>query len=163
MSQFSDADRFPDRKSPRLKHFDYSTQAYYFVTICTGHKNCIFGRPDALGAAGIAAKECLLDIEAHFPTVKLDKYVVMPNHIHAILVLGEGSPPLSVVIGQYKSATAKRIHMWDPTVAVWQTSFHDHVIRNQADYERIWSYIEVNPTRWTEDCFFAPSFQKNRT
>ena len=156
MSVLFDEDRFPIRKSPRLKHFDYSTQAYYFVTICAKDKACLFGTPEVFSDAGLVAEICLKQMETHFPTVQLDKYVVMPNHVHAILILGKGSPALSVIVGQYKSAVTKCVHTKMPSTTVWQSSFHDHVIRSQADYERIWAYIDTNPLRWSKDCFFTP-------
>ena len=152
-----DADRFHDRKSPRLKHFDYSTQAYYFVTICTKNKDCLFGNAETPSKSGVAADMCLREIEQHFPSVHLDKFVVMPNHIHAILALGKDSPSLSVIVGQYKAAVSKRIHTWNPTASIWQTSYHDHIIRSQEDYLRIWNYIDGNPLRWESDCFYCNS------
>ena len=149
-------ERFPVRKNPRLKQFDYASRAYYFVTICAKNKACIFGSPQALSNAGSIAEAALQSTETHFPTVKVDKFVVMPNHVHAIIILEEGSPGLSAIVGQYKAAVTKHIHKWDPAATVWQTSFHDHIIRNQADYQRIWQYIDTNPVKWSEDCFYTP-------
>ena len=105
---------------------------------------------------GIAAADCLQKIPVHFPGMTVDKWMVMPNHIHAILILPGDGMSLSGIVGQYKSAVTKAIHTFCPTIPVWQTSFHDHIIRNQADYERIWMYIEGNPARWTGDCFYVP-------
>ena len=138
MSKYEDADRFHNRKHPRLKQYDYATPNYYFVTICTWEKS-----------------RTIENIPVHFQGVSVDKYVIMPNHIHAILVL-EGETNLATVIGQYKSAVTKEIHVWNPHMKVWQTSFHDHIIRNQEDYARICSYIDTNPSRWMEDCFYTP-------
>ncbi len=153
-----DEKRFPARKSPRLKDFDYSTPNYYFVTICTSEKECLFGAPEKLSMMGQTAALCLQEIENHFKGIQLDKWVVMPNHIHAIVVLSDKTTNLSTVIGQYKAATTRKIRSFAPGTNVWQTSFHDHVIRNQADYERIWTYIEGNPGRWADDCFYkAPT------
>jgi REP element-mobilizing transposase RayT len=149
-----DVERFPARRSPRLKGFDYATANYYFVTICTSEKKCIFGTPEELSRMGQTAALCLQKMENHFEGVQLDKWVVMPNHVHAIVVLSDITVNLSTVIGQYKAATTRKIRSFSPGIKVWQTSFHDHVIRNQADYERIWTYIEGNPGRWTDDCFY---------
>ena len=148
-------DRFPRRKNPRLKQYDYATENYYFVTICTGEKKCIFGTPDQLNSFGMFAKEGLLSLENHFPTVKMDSFVVMPNHIHAIIALSADSVKLTTVVGSYKSYVTKKIHEMDPKIKVWQSSFHDHVIRNQQSYEKIWNYIEYNPMKWEEDCFYS--------
>ena len=155
MSKYEDADRFHNRKHPRLKQYDYATPNYYFVTICTWEKSCIFGMPERANSLGCIAERAIENIPVHFQGVSVDKYVIMPNHIHAILVL-EGETNLATVIGQYKSAVTKEIHVWNPHMKVWQTSFHDHIIRNQEDYARIWAYIDTNPARWMEDCFYTP-------
>ena len=155
MERTDDNERFPSRKHPRLKNFDYSSPNYYFVTICTRDKTCIFGKPDHLNQWGTIAEKALQEIEHHFSGVRIDNYVIMPNHVHIILILQGECSNISHIIGQYKSAVTRQIHEADPQRAVWQTSFHDHVIRNQKDYERIWLYIEANPPNWNKDCFFT--------
>ena len=92
------------RKSTRLVGYDYANENYYYVTICTHERRCIFGDVKALSKYGKIAEEELLKISKHFGTVKLDKYMVMPNHIHAIIVISsddrrggsreEQAPPL---------------------------------------------------------------------
>ena len=149
-----DNERFPKRKHPRLRKYDYSRPGYYFVTICTGEKRCLFGTPERLNCFGQTARQCLLEIEGHFPGVRVDKWVVMPNHVHAILVLTGTGVNLSTVVGQYKSVVSRRIHAIRRDVPVWQTSYHDHVIRTEQAYLKIWNYIHTNPMRWQEDCFF---------
>jgi REP element-mobilizing transposase RayT len=148
-------DRFPVRKNPRLKIYDYTTPNYYFVTICTKDKKCIFGTADQLNCHGRIAYLGLQEMSHHFPGVQLEKFVVMPNHIHAIIVLQDKTVDLSTVVGQYKSFVSKNIHAISPELKVWQTSFHDHVIRDQRSYEKIWNYIDTNPLRWNEDCFYS--------
>ena len=147
--------RFPNRKNPRLKQYDYATENYYFVTICTADKKCIFGSPNHLNTFGKLSKEGLQLIGTHFSTVKVDKFVVMPNHIHAIIILSADGVKLTTVVGSYKSYVTKKIHQIDPHIKVWQTSFHDHVLRNRQAYEKIWNYIEYNPMKWEEDCFYS--------
>ena len=146
--------RFPSRKNPRLRHFDYSSPHYYFVTICTWEKRCLFWNSGELNQYGHIAKQGFEEMTAHFPGVEVDKYVVMPNHVHGILILNGHTSNLSTVVGLYKSYVTKQVHSLDSDCRVWQTSFYDHVIRNQKDYARIWLYIEGNPARWKEDCFF---------
>ena len=91
-----------------------------------------------------------------YPEVIVEKYVIMPNHVHAIIRIdGRNSRDLTKIIGQYKMAVTKRIHKINPALEVWQRSFHDHIIRNQQGYEKIWQYIENNPRKWEEDCFFC--------
>ena len=87
--------------------------------------------------------------------VCVDKYVVMPNHIHAILDVGpDNQKNLSNVIGQYKMSVTKLARKKVAGFRVWQRSYHDHVIRNQVGYEKIWAYIENNPLKWEADCFY---------
>jgi REP element-mobilizing transposase RayT len=148
------------RKSPRLKDYDYSSENYYFVTICTHDKKCIFGTPEELNALGIIAKTELLQIPSHFDHVKIDQCVVMPNHVHAIVVIGCGNcegttEKLDMIVGQYKSGVTRKIRNLVPEMEVWQRSFHDHVIRSRSSYEKIWEYIAFNPQGWEKDCFYC--------
>ena len=153
---YKDNDRFPVRKNPRLNNYDYASHNYYFVTICTHEKMCLFGSPAKLSAIGKIAAECMERIPIHFPGVTIDKWVVMPNHVHAIVMLPGNTAALPAVIGQYKAAVTKAARRVQPDIQIWQSSFHDHIIRNQMDYERIWAYIDANPVRWTDDCFYIP-------
>ena len=155
MVDYGHEDRFPKRASPRMGWFDYATPGYYFITICTKEKRCFFGDPQTLNDAGRIAQQMLEEIPIHFQGVRVDKFVVMPNHIHAILILEDSKTNLSDVVGQYKSAVTRNLRKagWDQPI--WQSSFHDHVIRDQMDYERIWTYIDANPIRWIDDCFYT--------
>lgn len=143
------------RKSPRIPDFDYSSAHYYFITICTQGKQCIFYTSGKLNVFGTIAEQCFREISSHFPGVHLDKWVVMPNHVHGIVVMDQNCQhSLSTVVGLYKSSVFKKLHNINLELQVWQRSFHDHIIRNQKSYERIWNYIENNPARWFGDCFY---------
>ena len=149
----------PTRKSTRIPNFDYSKNQYYFVTICTQDRKCIFGSVKAKSIFGRIAEDCILKIESHYSRVKIDKYVVMPNHVHMIIIIGcdnqnGKNPNLNHVVGLYKSGVSRIIHMMDPEVQVWQRSYHDRVIRGRDEYEMIWSYIDTNPIRWDKDCYY---------
>ena len=146
--------KFPQRKSPRLQNFDYATPNYYFVTICADQKKKLFGNEQCLNLYGQIAENEFSEIMKHLPTVAIDKFVVMPNHVHVIIILEDSTIKLSTVIGQYKSVVSRKIHKYDADLKVWQKSYHDHVIRNQESYEKIWSYIDTNPIKWSEDCYF---------
>ncbi len=150
-----DHEKYPVRKYPRIKGYDYTSSNYYFVTVCTRDKACIFGSAGLLNDYGNIAKKGLCEVESHFSGVKVDKMVVMPNHIHAIIVLDGNSVTLSNVVGSFKSFVSKEIHKSRPDVVVWQKSFHDHIIRNEGSYQKIWSYIDSNPQNWKKDCFFT--------
>ena len=90
------------------------------------------------------------------PDIRIDKYVIMPNHVHVIMAMERNSLQKSIprIIGQYKMAVTKIIRSMEPEKEVWQRSFHDHIIRNQERYELIWMYIENNPIKWEDDCFY---------
>ena len=148
----------PNRKKLRLDGFDYSSENFYFVTICTYNKAKLFGEPERLNDLGKIAENDLLDIVNHHKGVKIDKYVIMPNHIHEIIVIGcdpaSGTSKFSsleTVIGLYKSGVSRKIHGVAPKLNVWQKSYYEHIIRNDHDYGEIWKYIEYNPIKWQED------------
>ena len=148
---------FYSRKSTRIPNFDYAQNHYYFITICTHEKQCMFGSPNDLSQLGQIAERHIQNIPNFYQNIIVDKYVVMPNHIHMILILnnGEKNPAVPLIIGQFKRGVTKEIRSFFPDRIVWQRSFHDHIIRNQAGYEKIWTYIDNNPLKWEEDCFFC--------
>ena len=152
----------PKRKSPRIPGYNYASVNFYFITICTKKKKCIFGQPGVLNWLGKCAEDNLHMISKIYPDIRIDKYVIMPNHIHVIFDIQEGKTDLAVAIGQYKMSVTKKIREKIPYFQVWQRSFHDHVIRNQAEYENIWLYIEGNPSKWEEDCFYIAMEQDER-
>ena len=147
---------FYSRKSPRIPNFDYTSENYYFITICTDGKKCFFGKPDRLNDFGKIAAEHIIKIETHYDTVIVDKYVVMPNHVHFILVTQRNNKvSVEQVIAQYKAGVSREIRKIHPDIRLWQRSFHDHVIRDQKGYEKIRLYIENNPQLWVKDNFYV--------
>ena len=143
------------RKSPRIPNYDYSTQNYYFITICTQNRKCIFGNVSCLNQIGKIAEEHIRLISSHYQDVSVEKYVVMPNHIHRILELNcNGQYNVQQIIGQYKSGVSREVGRLFPDVEVWQRSFHDNGIRTQEAFEKIWLYIVGNPQCWEKDCFY---------
>ena len=159
----------PKRKSKRLKGFDYSTEGYYFVTICTHKHKLIFSKIVGQGLApaentltpfGKIAEAQLLALEHRFSCVQIHKYVIMPNHIHAIIVLTSESKEkpsvsLSDIVCVFKSMTTRLCHQQQNTGQIFQASFHDHIIRGEQNYLNIWQYIDSNPNKWEKDCFFS--------
>ena len=139
---------FYSRKSARIPNYDYSACNYYFVTICTHNRHCLFGSPDHLNLLGNIAQKHIKQIPEHYDGVKIDQYVVMPNHIHMIVILENRSHNLNQIIAQYKSGVTREIKAQNLEITVWQRSYHDHVIRNQRSYENIWNYIVENPMNW---------------
>ena len=149
-----DSEKYPKRKKPRLQGYDYSTSNYYFVTVCTFEKQCIFGKPEELNELGKIVEQGIAKIPEHFPGTKMDGFVVMPNHIHMLIFLPGGRSKLEHIIGSLKSYVTREIHRLQPDLKIWQTSFHDHIIRNEKAYQKIWLYIESNPRNWAKDCFY---------
>ena len=150
----------PVRKPTRIPNYDYSQDNYYFITICTHEKKCLFGSIERISRYGKIVADSIMEIPLHYSGIHIDKFVVMPNHIHMIVVIGcdnnnRNNPSLDQIIGLYKSGVSRKIHETAPQEVIWQRSFHDHVIRNQRDYEMIWSYIDTNPLRWEMDRFYT--------
>ena len=159
----------PKRKPTRLKDYDYSSEGAYFITICSHNRKDIFGIIVGQGLApaenqlypfGEIAKYELLDLETRYKNIKVDKYVIMPNHIHAIIFIEKTAgaspcPTLSDMVCSFKSITTRKCHLIKHDIKIWQRSFHDHIIRGEEDYLKIWQYIDTNPQKWEEDCFFT--------
>ena len=118
-------------------------------------KSCIFGEPRQLNTFGRIARDAFSLIQDHFSDIRVDKFVVMPNHVHAIMEVLTGQNDLSMAVGHYKAFITKKIRKIQPGYVVWQVSFHDHIIRNREDHRRIWNYIDGNPQNWEKDCFFS--------
>jgi REP element-mobilizing transposase RayT len=208
--KFANKYRIP---TTRLKNWDYRRNAAYFVTICTQNRGHYFGNivngEMNLSGVGIIADVLWYEIKNHSKIIELDEFVVMPNHIHGILIIhsntvdddgsvgnndGSGGvetlhatslrsqqstpvkqpeppsqPPhigknqtmanicpkpgsLSVIVRSYKSAVTKHANRLGFQFA-WQSRFHDHIIRNQDEFQRIREYIINNPKNWTNDKF----------
>ena len=165
----------PKRKPTRLKDYDYSTAGYYFITICTNNRKNSFCNIVGDGALdlpkikltdiGEFAKQELLNIERHYDNIKIDKFVIMPNHIHLIIQITERINPfptinfnISNVVGKFKAAVTRNVgnaFMHSEKNQIWQRSFHDHIIRGENDYLKIWNYIDTNPQKWKDDCFYT--------
>ena len=157
--------------SARAPWHDYNGGAY-FITICTQNHEHFFGEIENgemhLSAVGRHANECIGRIAEHHPYAQIPLYVVMPNHIHLIVMISEpdtrqaiqesprkGRSILSKVVGYIKMNASKAIRRQYGDVTVWQRGYHDHVIRNRDDYEMIAKYIHENPLRWKLDKFYT--------
>ena len=164
----------PYRKQMRLKGYDYSQAGCYFVTICTLHRRETLGRivgGDALIAPSVLLSEIgkitekyINNIDIKHEKAHVDKYVIMPNHIHMIIALENGamwaSPPTDGMMGAAHSSDAripkiirslKTLVAKESGVSVFQKSYYDHIIRHEVDYLTKWNYIDTNPLRWAED------------
>ena len=153
----------PKRKALRLPDYDYAADGVYFVTVCTAEKKWLFWRPKAqcrgdlwspgtqlpLSAMGRVVAEEIEKMAGTYPTVQLDCWCIMPDHIHLLLRLQERDglqpPTLSRVMQQFKGSVTKRLGC-----PVWQKSFLERVIRNATGYQQVWRYIAENPWKLWE-------------
>ncbi|MDJ0797804.1 MAG: transposase [Calothrix sp. MO_167.B12] len=161
------------RRSIRLKEYDYTQEGAYFITICTKNKQYIFGDIKQgemkLNSLGMIASACWEEIPQHFSHIKLDIFVIMPNHIHGILwinkkIPGENEPrqygqmvagSIPGVIRSYKSAVTKKMNQTCNQKGIssaWQRNFYEQIIRNEKSLEEIRKYIANNPVNWENDC-----------
>lgn len=156
---------FPNRKQARLKGYDYSTPGVYFVTIClkdgkrllsdiTVGEDAHILPKNNLSEIGIICDKHINHINSIYENVTVDKYVIMPNHIHMIIFLYgsmKASTPtknIQTIVRSFKTMVTKEIGY-----SIWQRSYYDHIIRGEADYLSIWNYIDTNVIRWKKDCF----------
>lgn len=161
---------FPKRKRNRnrLAGYDYAQPNYYFVTVCVQNRSPIFWcQPPCRGAyyapeevplsqVGKTVEQAIANIPLKYESVMVDKYVIMPNHVHLILIFQSDvcgramhAPTLSTVIGQMKGYVTKTCGF-----SFWQKSFYDEIIRTQKGYEEIWNYIDGNPLKWQDDEYY---------
>ena len=156
----------PTRKNIRLKDYDYSRTGAYFVTVCVKDRHEILwddirahnAHPEysaELSDVGRIVDGAIKGIPQIYPHITLDKYVIMPNHIHMLLFVGNGRAmraptSLSTVICQFKGYVTKQVGY-----SIWQKLFHDHIIRSREEYRNIREYICENPVKWTEDCYYG--------
>ncbi len=131
----SDSQHLPKRRNVRLKHYDYSADGHYFVTICA-HQ----GKPMIDKHKGIV-EIVLRELPERLAGVSIDYYVVMPSHVHVIFVLQEAKVPLCEVVRTFKSLVTKRTAV----ETFWQRGYYEHVIRNERALLKIREYIQSNP------------------
>ena len=155
----------PKRKPTRLKGYDYSTPGAYFLTICVKDKKQLLSKivgddegivpQNNLSEIGLICDRYINNINIKYENVTVDKYVIMPNHIHLIVFLHgtmRASSPtknIETIIRSFKTMVTKEIGN-----SIWQRSYHDHIIRGEKDYRKIWEYIDTNPIKWELDCFY---------
>ncbi len=164
------------RRSIRLNGFDYTQARAYFITLCCQDRVCLFGEcadgEIQLNPHGEIVTAEWLRTSTIRPEVQLDTFVVMPNHFHAIVIMGDAEavgahsraplpnraltrPPrsLGALVAGFKAATTKQINQYrdTPGQKVWQRNYYEHIIRNDDDLNRHRMYIENNPGRWAED------------
>ena len=141
------------RKEPRLQKYDYASPGVYFVTICTLHREMLFGRvvnrQMALNEFGEIVSDAIVHLTEHYDTVQVECSVVMPNHIHMIIWIQESNDEmytLGNIVRGFKSEAARKCGR-----KIWQRGYHEHIVRNEQDLLEIRAYIESNPIKWEVD------------
>lgn len=171
------------RKSPRLQGYNYADEGAYFVTIATMKRQHLFGKvvdsEMRLSALGKVVQARWVAIPDHHAHVALDAFVVMPNHVHGIVIITKSTigtkptssasntnninsdnagvvPTLGTVIGSYKSSVT-RVARQEGIIdsSPWQTRYHDHIIRDERGLNTIRAYVATNPSRWQADSLFT--------
>ena len=182
------------RKNIKLQGYDYSQAGYYFLTICINGRHKMSGKvvgnarransvrdgvPQSgpgvpyveLNEIGKMIKQHIDKMSVVYSSIKVDKYIIMPNHIHMIIAIensnitktnGTSSRTefaqcafpiksiLAKIINAFKSLTSRQFGE-----SIWQRSYHDHIIRNETEYNKIWQYMDENPARWKEDKYYV--------
>ena len=147
----------PKRKMIRIPNYDYSQCGVFFLTVCISERAPILwdkqvfdGSELPLSEAGRTVKECIEEIPFRYEAVSVEKYCIMPDHIHLLISIDTDAggrpmvaPTVSRVMQQFKGAVSKKIGH-----PIWQKSFYDHIIRNDVDFLSCWQYIENNPLKY---------------
>ncbi len=178
INKFKNKYRIP---SARASFWNYGWNAAYFVTICTKNRVCWFGDVVngvmELSPMGHIANSCWYQIPRHFPFVELGEHIIMPNHVHGVIIInkpddgrddgcdgddglpstqnqfGPQSKNLASIIRGFKIGVTKNARKIN-SVFAWQPRYHDHIIRNNRSFENISNYIVNNPKNWDEDKFY---------
>lgn len=173
----------PTRKTTRLTGYDYSAPGAYFITICTKDReerlssirvgtDVLGGPQNTMTDEGRVVDKHLHNMSTFYTNVKVDKYVIMPNHVHLLIRIiddnADGPPGTSVptikpyvgkgavaqmILSQFVS-TFKRFCHRDIGENIWQARSYDHIVRSEQDYREIWAYIDENPFKWRLDQFY---------
>jgi REP element-mobilizing transposase RayT len=165
----------PPRKSTRLQGYDYAQNGAYFVTLCTQNRLCLFGEIETDEMRPNDSGHMILrwwnELQTKFPNIELDSFVLMPNHVHGIIFLFDGTTvsgahagaplqnhPLDNIMQWFKTMTTNayirgvKEQGWEAFLGkLWQRSFHDHIIRNEDDLNTHRQYILSNPAQWASD------------
>jgi REP element-mobilizing transposase RayT len=154
-----------ERKTIRLKNYDYSQNGRYFITVLTkNHENILSDVIDdeqgyahfKLSELGKLVQKEILNICFVHSFIKIPNYIIMPNHVHMIIELNLNekeamlkTATISSIINQWKGSISRKAGF-----SIWHKSFHDHIIRDNYEYEKITRYIDNNPKTWLQDCYY---------
>ena len=161
---------YPKRKHVRLKKYDYSQNGVYFLTLCAKDRAPIFSRivgrglldaPEVqLTEVGRCVQNAMIYLMERDPAIQIESAVIMPNHVHILLRIQAGDcgasrrpRPTEMRVPKFVSSLKRYTNRLCER-PLWQTSYHDHIIRDENDFLSHWTYIDQNPARWAEDEYF---------
>ena len=177
-------DNLAKRKNIRLKDYAYSSNGAYFITVCTENRNVVLseirrgdpcGRPSVILTKTGEIAEKTFSVIVELFDISIDKYVIMPNHIHFMFTKNDSiekratvrlanktlgqAPTVGRVVGAYKSIIVGewlKICKQNNEIMgrLWQRNYYEHIIRDENDYLTKWNYIDTNPERWEEDEYY---------
>ena len=153
-----------DRRSIRLKGYDYGSLGKYFITTCAHNRECLFGYIQnsqmILNDVGQRIWQVWSSLPVRFPSIELEEFVVMPNHVHGIIVIAEiprgaedKAPELGEIVRAFKSVSAVECNrtLERPRRPFWQSGYYEHIVRDRDECGRIATYIVENPANWGRD------------
>jgi len=149
----------PRRRSLRLPAYEYSQAGAYFITVCTQGRVTLFGEVIGcdvqLNEMGMIVQQAWDDLPTHYQGIDLDAFIVMPNHVHGVIVLADEPATrhaIPEIVRGFKTFSDRRVNeRADRRGGLWQRGYYEHVIRNEEALNRIRNYIADNPARWAED------------
>ncbi len=149
-----------------MRGFNYSQEAVYFVTICSHEHKYIFGDILRIGDSNVFSpsrigelvEENFFQLPDRFPEFALIHFSLLPNHLHFLTMKNktdhDTAKSVSDLVGVFKSLSDRAVRNEMSMIRIWQKSFHDHIIRDEKDFQTHWLYIEENLNRWNEDEYF---------
>lgn len=158
-----------NRRTLRLKGYDYSSNGSYFITICTKDRNEYFGSINLqkgcecidirhLNEYGYIIESGWMNIANIYENIEIDQYIIMPNHIHGIIHISVSNnmftKSLNHIIGQFKSSMTKQLKRNGLDLFEWQRNYYEHIIRNEQELNNIREYIINNPMNWNKDEYY---------
>src|SRR5262249_12055481 len=149
----------PRRRPLRLPAYDYSQAGAYFITVCTQHRAMLFGQvvecDVELNETGMIVQQTWDELPTHYQGINLDAFIVMPNHIHGIIILADEPQTrhtIPEIVRAFKTFSARRANECAGKRGVlWQRGYYEHVIRHEKALDRIRTYIANNPAQWADD------------
>jgi len=146
------------RRSIRLQGYDYTNAGIYFVTICCHQRQHLFGEIDngkmKISAIGQIVSNLWQKIPQSFPNVELDGFILMPDHLHGIIIISESKEKSSLanIIQNFKSISSRTINRINKSygISIWQRNYYERIVMTEQELKKLREYIENNPANWTD-------------